>query len=67
MQTQPLTIQHPQDALIVIDALLEWASHGPQTPRKSRAFDLVELLMSNADLPDETGVDQVDFNWSGPK
>ena len=58
---------HPQDQLLVAEALVRFA--GPPrdlTSRKRRAWQLAEELVAEQGLPMDEFVYQIDEAWRGP-
>jgi hypothetical protein len=71
-ETGPYAAFETQDWLIVFEALVAWA--GPpadeargttQTPRERRAWELVDRIAADLDLPLEELPHQIDDDWDG--
>ncbi|WP_237713403.1 hypothetical protein [Halococcus hamelinensis] len=64
MTTDPM---HPQDRLLFAEALIAFAGDARDlTVRQQRAWELADQLLTDADIPKEALVMQVDEEWSGP-
>jgi hypothetical protein len=59
--------RHPQDRLIVVQALVHWAGNPNQltSEREERAWELVEEIADDMGLPASELLRQVDDDWSG--
>jgi len=62
----PLTDWHPQDWLIVIDALVAWAGPDAREPRERRAWELAVDIAEDLELDIVDAVLQSDRNYDGP-
>lgn len=59
---------HDQDWLIIMEALASWGGNPNDpdlltNPRKGRAWDLVSVIASERDFPDDRPLQQVDDSW----
>ena len=58
---------HPQDRLLIAEALIAFAGDArDQTPRERRARELADALLDEAGIPHGALVTQVDEGWLGP-
>lgn len=56
---------HPQDWLLIVQALTEYArlAEVDEPWRADRADELVEVIATDHDLDPERCVEQIDFRW----
>ena len=57
---------HPQDWLLVIEALTQYAGPEIETARQCRAWELAEAIATREGLELSETPRQVKFSWSGP-
>jgi hypothetical protein len=65
---------HPQDQMIIIEALAYWAhdmddraeSFDRSDPRRNRGAELAEQFLDDDCLPDDDYRELVDLEWAGP-
>jgi hypothetical protein len=58
---------HPQDWLLVLEALVEFAGN-PRTlsSREERAYELIEEIAAEQGLAPSDCILQIDDDWQGP-
>ena len=57
---------HPQDCLIVAEALIAFAGDArSETPRERRAWELADTLLAEYGIEREALVTQIDEGWLG--
>lgn len=58
---------HPQDRLLIAEALVQFAGGDDLAPRERRAWELAEAIVAEEGLPMDGFVQQIDSDWSGPE
>lgn len=63
----PPAALHPQDWLLIAEALVEWAGNPNEieSPREERAWELVDMIAIDQALPANELIDQIDDDWGG--